>query len=148
VSGDAGADRLIGEGGADVLAGGAGADLFIFGAASSDAAAGLTDRIVDWSAEDRIHVDGAGAGFVEVAPPQPTMGGGYGYDPPPPPDTSYAGMMARANEQLMNPAVGVVATQVGGDVVLFADSNGDRLADLAILLVGRSLADIGPPNVV
>ena len=151
VNGDAGADTLIGEGGVDVLTGGAGSDAFLFGAGSSSAAERLVDQVLDWSALDRIHIDGAQAGYVEIAPAAPMMmGGGYGYggyDPPPQPDTGYGAMLARANEQMAaNPAVGIVAARVDLDVVVFADINGDHAADLAIVLSGATLTDISAAN--
>jgi len=150
VSGDDGADTLSGEGGADLLSGGEGADSFIFAAASSSAASQIVDQITDWSFEDHIHVEGAAAGYAEVAPPMVMYGYGYGgggygdggsYD--------YMGALNRANQELaLDPGLGVVAAQVGFDVVVFADTDGDRTADVAVVLAGATLADISPGSFI
>ena len=147
INGDDGADVLIGEGGVDVLNGGGGADVFVFGPGSSSAAdRTLVDQIFDWSALDRIHIDGAALGYTEVAPT--TMMGGYGYGGY---DygggTGYAAMLSLANNQMAAyPGIDIVAAQVDADVVVFVDSDGDDVADLGILLSGASLADISASN--
>jgi len=41
-----------------------------------------------------------------------------------------------------------VAVQVGGDVVVFADTDANNTADTAVVLVGRSLTDIDSTNIV
>jgi len=153
LNGGAGDDTLRGEGGTDALTGGAGADTFVFGPGSSDANAQLTDRILDWSVLDRIDASGGAATlYVEMVPP--TTGGGYGYPGMTQPFT-YATALAQAQSQMQaSPGIDIAAAQVGGDVVVFVDANGDdmgmdlsdELPDLAIVLVGVSLNDLSADN--
>lgn len=133
LAGGIGADTLDGGAGADTVAGGAGADQFqFFQSAVPTTAAGL-DRITDWASEDRLFfADGsntpAGAGtagnYVEST------------------QADYAAALNFANGQI---AAGqnYVAVQVGADVIVFADSAANNgTADSAVMLVGRTLADI------
>jgi len=153
LNGGSGDDSLRGESGTDLLTGGAGADTFVFGPGSSDAGAQLTDRILDWSVLDRIDASGGAATFyVEMVPP--TTGGGYGYPGMTEPFT-YATALAQAQSQMQaSPGIDIAAAQVGGDVVVFVDANGDdmgmdlsdELPDLAIVLVGVGLNDLSADN--
>ena len=150
----AGDDSLRGEGGVDVLTGGAGSDLFVFGAGSSNAAAGLTDRILDFTALDRIDVSGVGASlYHEISP----SGGGYGYGYTPPQPFTYATALAQAGQTMeANPAIDIIAAQVGSDVVVFVDVDGDDTfvvqgddtPDLAIVVVGASLDTLSAASFV
>jgi hypothetical protein len=47
-----------------------------------------------------------------------------------------------------NNAIDYVVVQVGGDVVVFADTGALNTADDAVVLVGRTLADISADNIV
>jgi Ca2+-binding RTX toxin-like protein len=149
ITGDNGNDTIAGEGGQDFLSGGDGADTFVFAAGSSDAPNQLVDTIMDWSAADHIRLEGVAIKFAPVAPPV-IPGYSYGgYDYPGMVDTSYGGAMGQANNAMhADPALSVVASQVGTDVVLFVDVNGDHTADLAITLSGASLADVSAANFV
>ncbi len=148
LSGEGGDDTLAGEGGADLLTGGDGADVFLFAAGSSNAALQQMDMILDWSGADHIRISGAQAGYAEISAPM-TPGyryGGYDYGPTPG-DESYGAMLAQANQTLaMDPSLGVVAAKVGFDVIVFADTDNDHMADLAILLSGATLTDISAAN--
>jgi hypothetical protein len=44
--------------------------------------------------------------------------------------------------------VDVVAVQVGNDVIVFGDSHGLNEADAAVVLVGKTLADIGASDFI
>jgi hypothetical protein len=48
----------------------------------------------------------------------------------------------------MNSTVLYVSVDVGADVVVFADTNGDGTADEAVLLTGRALTDIAETNII
>lgn len=148
LNGEGGDDTLSGEGGADMLSGGDGADVFAFAAGSSNAALGQTDVILDWSGVDHIRVDGAQAGYAEITAPMIPgyRYGGYNYGPMPG-DESYGAMLAQANQTLaMDPSIGIVAAKVGFDVIVFADTDNDRMADLAIVLAGATLTDVSAAN--
>jgi Ca2+-binding RTX toxin-like protein len=150
VGGDAGDDTIAGEGGADFLSGGDGADLFQFAAGSSNAAARQLDTIQDWTSVDHVHIDGARAGFAAVTAPLVPgySSGGYSYGPMPG-DDSYDAMLGQANAALAgDPTLGVVAAKVGEEVILFADTDNDRMADLAILLQGATLFDVTAANLI
>jgi Ca2+-binding RTX toxin-like protein len=148
LGGDAGDDTLSGEGGADFMTGGDGADLFLFAAGSSNAGLQQLDQILDWSSADHIRIDGVRAGYAEVtAPMMPGyMYGGYDYGPTPG-DESYAALLALANQTFAADAsLGTIAARSGFDVIVFADTDNDRMADLAIVLAGASLTDVSATN--
>jgi hypothetical protein len=150
ITGGGGDDVIAGEAGSDLLTGGDGADLFTFAAGSSSAPGGVTDTILDWTAADRIHIEGARAGFAAItAPTMPGYSyGGYSYGPMPG-DDSYAAMLAQANMTFSDdPSIGVIAAKVGFDVVVFADIDNDRMADLAIVLSGATLFDTSASNFI
>jgi chitinase len=116
--GDAGNDRLIGGAAADELHGGAGADRFIFQTLSeSGVRVQARDRIVDFGvkAGDRIDLHAIDANAK--------LGGNQAFD--------FVGgrNFTRAPGELR-------VEKSGGDTFVYADVNGDRKADLAILLDG------------
>jgi len=147
-----GADTINGNAGYDVITSGAGADLFIEEAGSSVIDVQLSDRILDWTSEDRIHLPVSG-GYAEVvatpiAPPNPDPYGGmggYGYAPI---DDFTAAQSAAAMALAGNAALAVVAAQAGADVVVFVDSNGDHQADMAIILSNTALSSIDQGNFI
>ena len=136
-----GDDVLQGGQGADVLDGGAGSDLFLVAAGDSPAAVGQMDTVIDWSSADRLSfVFGGGtlltpagnaSNYVET-----TAG-------------SFSAALATANAQIAGGVVEYVSVQVGGDVIVFADDNGDHgAADDAVILRGQTLANIDASNIV
>jgi Ca2+-binding RTX toxin-like protein len=134
LAGGIGTDTLDGGAGADTVAGGAGSDLFqFFQSAVPSAAAGL-DRIIDWASEDRLFfADGSNA----------PVGAGTAGNYVESTQADYAAALSFANGQIAAGAINYVAVQVGADVIVFADSAGNNgTADSAVMLVGRSLADI------
>jgi Ca2+-binding RTX toxin-like protein len=131
-------DTLHGNADVDTMAGGAGADFFYFnGVGQSSTTAGSLDRITDWDGtQDRLW-------FVTTAG---TFNTGenvtYGSEST---ATDYATALASANTTL-DGVTDVVAVQIGSDVVVFADVDGDGSADNAVALVGRTLNDISSQN--
>jgi len=56
-------------------------------------------------------------------------------------------VLALANQTFAaDPTLGIVAVRSNFDVVVFADTDGDRMADLAIVLAGASLTDVSAAN--
>jgi Ca2+-binding RTX toxin-like protein len=135
-----GDDVLQGGGGVDVLEGGAGADLFLIAPGDSPAATGQLDTVIDWSSADRLSFPfqngqiltpaGNASNYVETAA------------------GSFSAALTAANAQIAGGVVEYVAVQVGSDVIVFADDQGDHgAADDAVTLRGRTLADIGASNI-
>jgi Ca2+-binding RTX toxin-like protein len=152
LSGDLGDDELMGGQGADTLVGGAGNDILNGGGgrdqlsggegrdrfeivAKSRPGEGSDDVILDWSAEDQITF--AQVSIFSILPRE------YSEFVAP----SYELARLIANDHVSAGAVHVAA-QVGADVIVFADTDGDRTngADSAVVLVGRSLNDISLLN--
>jgi len=127
LDGGAGDDTLQGDNGADVLTGGAGADVFkIEGSAQTQA--GL-DQITDFThGTDHIRFDDAptvtAANFATATA------------------ADFTAALGDANARIAAGA-DVVAEQVGGNVIVFADEVGEHHVESAVLLVGKSLADVG-----
>jgi Ca2+-binding RTX toxin-like protein len=145
LQGGVGADTLIGEGGRDLLTGGGGADVLVFEAGASTLTADGADIVTDWDAADRIRLPLTG-GYTEIAPapvnPDPYYGGGGPGTP-----YTFATALAAAQEAvLMNGDLRVVAVEVGADVVVYADADGQPGLDLAIVLTGTSLEEINGLN--
>lgn len=148
-----GADTINGNAGYDVITTGAGADLIVEEPGSSVVDVQLSDRILDWTPEDRIDLPVSG-GYAEVeatppAPPNPDpYGGGMGGYAYAPVDDFAAAQSAAAMTLSSNAALAIVATQAGADVVVFVDSNGDHQADMAIILSNTTLASVDQGNFV
>jgi len=138
LQGGLGADTLVGGAGADVLQGGGGSDVFLFSAGQSGLVPASLDRIVDWTGGSRTspvdHIDFSNlAGAVPLTYLELTAG-------------DFAAAKSLADLQIAS-GYDYVAVQVGADVVVFVDSaanNGG--ADDALVLVGRSLADVDYVN--
>ncbi|MBC2834485.1 beta strand repeat-containing protein [Paragemmobacter straminiformis] len=112
ITGDANADTIQGGYGADTLTGGAGggiSDVFVFASLSDTG-----DRITDFAPNtDRIDL-----GAIDAAPNDPAVGA-----------FSFGGTTARAG--------GVWYLQLGGDTVVYVDTDGDvSSAELVISLTG------------
>lgn len=132
--GDGGNDTLTTFGGGrDILYGGEGRDRFEF-VANTPPAEGVEAEIRDWDAGDTLHF--AAVGIFTQAAILPTSYSEFAA-------ASYAQALALANEHISAAGATYVAAQVGSDVYVFADT-GDPAdgADTAVLLVGRTLADI------
>lgn len=137
LSGGVGADTLIDAStGSDVLYGGEGHDLFEF-QANRPPAAGVDAEIRDWETGDALR----------FLPQVQTFAASFAYKELVAAD--YASALDLANQAITAGTASHVAVQVGADVYVFADtgSPGDG-ADAAILLVGRSLTDIGAANFI
>ena len=112
ITGGAGNDIIDGGGGADILIGGGGNDRFVFTNLSDmEAASAPYDRILDFSAGDRIDLTGleADAGFA----------------------FSFIGSTAFTGH-----AGDVRQFTAGGDTFVAGDLNGDNRPDFAIVLIG------------
>lgn len=139
LSGDDGNDRLIagpsndtldGGAGADTMTGGQGADVFVLDDSALSLTATDVDYILDWGAADRIQLRGPATGYVEVTA------------------ADFASAVSAAQARIGAGASDVVAVQVGADVVVFADIGPANTIDAAVILVGRSLADIDSSSFV
>jgi Ca2+-binding RTX toxin-like protein len=128
--GGAGADTLESGQGVDLLTGGAGADVFQF-LSSGGAASGTVDQITDWSTEDRLHFRPAPAGYS----------GFTSFT-----NNDYTIVLNQVSSLIASAKLAYVAVQVGHDVVVFAANAGG--IDVAVDLVGRSLADISASNII
>jgi hypothetical protein len=112
----AGNDTLVGGAHADQLIGGSGADLFVY-TSTADSKAGAADQILDFSRSqgDRIHL-----GSIDANP--------YASG-----DQSFAFIGSSA----FTGGLGQLrVVQSAGDTNILADLNGDRVADLHIVLEG------------
>jgi hypothetical protein len=158
IRGGAGADTLIGEAGSDTLIGEGEGDLYVFGAGTSEVDVFLADRILDWTADDRIALPVHGD-YMEFTVPVPTPGRpapGYpAYDPSLPLAVNYFSMaLGQADERMhivgnhVTAPLRILAAQTGGDVMVFVDVDGDNHTDLSIILVGTSLSAIDAVNFV
>ena len=141
LSGDAGNDTLVSGGaGFDMLYGGHGRDRFEF-AAKITPDAGVEATIMDWESHDSLS-------FAEVS----ILSDASGILPRSYSEfvaTSYEQALRIANEHISAAGAKYVAAQVGGNVFVFADL-GDPAdgADVAVILTGRTLADISLSNFV
>lgn len=139
LSGDNGNDRLTagasndtldGGLGADTLSGGAGADVFVLDDSAARLTAAELDRILDWDSSDRLQLRGAATGYAELTAA----------------DLSAA--VSTAQGPIGAGTAEVVAVQVGSDVVVFVDASAANTIDAAVILVGRTLADISASNFI
>ena len=140
LNGGAGADTLVTGGvGRDVLSGGEGRDRFEI-VAKTAPSVGLEAVIGDWESGDQIHF--AAVSILSTSSILPLSYSEFVA-------ADYATALSIANEHISATGAVYVSAQVGSDVYVFADT-GDPAdgADVAILLTGRTLADIGLPNFV
>jgi Ca2+-binding RTX toxin-like protein len=141
LSGGAGADLIVSGGaGRDVVFGGEGRDRFEF-VAKTDPSLGLEAEIRDWESGDTLSFPAVSilstASSILPRSYSEFVAG------------SYAEALSIADEHISATGATYVAAQVGSDVYVFADT-GDPAdgADIAIVLVGRTLADISLSNFV
>lgn len=147
--GAGGADTLIGEGGADTLEGDGGADVYVLGAGSSGVSAAEADRILSWGSDDQIDVPGGGGPGVFYMIPANPMGGGYGNDGPMLQAMTFDTALSRADSWMRDHRTDTIVTgQVEDGVAVFVDTDGDHAADLAVILVGRSIYDVTGANFI
>jgi Ca2+-binding RTX toxin-like protein len=175
VAGGAGDDSLSSSDGSDVITGGDGNDQLVaygFGHAHLDGGVG-DDTLVSASPEQSLLHGGAGHDRFEISsntrPAAPTddvvadwEGGDSFYFAQVSTHAvlpqqyselvsdSYEHALALANAHIANSGAIYVAAQVGGDVLVFAETDGNLAngADVAVILTGRTLADISLTNFV
>lgn len=136
--GDAGNDTIISAAAdATVLYGGEGRDRFEF-VSNARPGEGMADLIADWEADDSLSF--AQVSIYTILPRQYSEFTAE----------TYERALQTANEHIMFTGAQYVAAQVGDDVWVFADTNGDSSdgADVELMLVGRTLADISLLNFV
>lgn len=115
LTGDTGGNVLDGWIGRDTLTGGGGADRFVVSAADHSGPGGAADRITDFSHGDRIDLSA-----IDVAP---ALAGDQAF--------IFIGGAAFTG------AAGQLRAEVaGGDTVISGDLDGDRAADVQIVLTG------------
>jgi hypothetical protein len=141
LTGTAGADSLDGGLGDDTLTGGDGADSLVGGAgldtfqvAGAVATPDQLDQVQDFTTgEDTLDFGGLVA--TEESFTTDTA-------------ADLAAALAAANAKIGDGSVvDVVAVQVGADVIVFADTDAEVGADQAVVLVGRTLADISSGDI-
>ena len=94
------------------------------------------DRIFDWESGDKLDF-GAGATAVEGSTYLELSA------------STYELALSLATGQIAAGTVDYVAVQVGSDVVVFADNGGTaNTVEDAVVLVGRTLADISASNIL
>ena len=138
LSGGAGSDTIVSGGaGRDVILGGEGRDRFEI-VAKTAPSAGVEAEIRDWEAGDVLHFP-----QVSILSASSILPLSYSEFAA----ADYATALSIANEHISASGAVYVAAQVGNDVYVFADT-GDPAdgADVSILLVGRTLADIALTN--
>lgn len=128
LDGGDGNDTLSGGAGADTLTGGDGADTFLIDGRMGGSMSEL-DQITDFThgvdrlgMGDRVSLSGAGFWSGDAA--------------------TYSDAYATATQKIASGAADIVAVQIGADVVVFADSHLHNRVDSAVVLVGRTLADV------
>lgn len=138
LDGGAGNDTLVGGKGADQLTGGDGNDLFrIDGGHVGASADGLT-HITDFTGgSDKLSFGDDEVPMTVTADNFATATAG-----------SYADAVAAAKADIAAGTADVVAVQVGADVIVFADEDHENQIGAAVVLVGKSLADIAPGDFV
>lgn len=133
LDGGAGNDRIEGGKGADDLTGGAGADSFRVGDGNGRSLSEI-DRILDFThGQDKIvledEIPATAANFTTTSA------------------ADFQAALTAADGQMMGGVIDYVAVQVGADVIVFADDVGVNHVDSAVILVGRTLADISVSDI-
>ena len=129
LDGGAGDDTLVTGDGADVLTGGQGHDIFVIKdhlGATEDALPHITDFT---HGEDRLVFDG------DLSLTDGKFASGTA-------DT-FDAAVDLARTDLASGHLGVAAIQVGADVIVFSGHGHDHHIDSAVVLVGKTLADLG-----
>lgn len=156
-----GADTLVGGEGADQMTGGAGADVFKLGDDASDDADDLDDDDGDDDADDDDDDDAndsddasedGGANdldrILDFTTGEDTLDFGEGLTGAEENFATgeaddYEAALAVANAAMADGTVDFVAVRLGEDVIVFADTDDEAGIDAAVLLVGKTLTDVG-----
>ena len=130
--GEAGNDVIVSAAaGKDILSGGEGRDRFEL-ATVTGPSEGQDDVIIDWQAGDQLNFVQVSIYSILPLSYSEFVAGSYGE------------ALSIANQHIAGPGAVYVAAQVGADVIVFAETDGNRAdgADIAVVLQGRTLADI------
>lgn len=133
LSGGDGNDRLNGSAGADIMSGGDGVDTFVLVNRPASNTLEDVDRILDWSSGDRIKLIGPAPGYVEAGAP----------------DLALA--LNLAQQAMADGRIDLAAVQIPNGVAIFTrafEFGPVGAVDTAVLLVGRTLADISQSNFI
>lgn len=128
IIGGSGADLILGGDGQDLLSGGQGGDLFLVEGLHSALSAGEIDRISDWGPDDQLQF-GALTGLTQAGPVARISA------------ADMASALSQARGLIGGGTAGYVAAQVGGDLVVFG-------ATEAVTLAGRSQQDLADSQIV
>jgi len=133
--GEDGGDTLTARGDGAVLNGGAGADRFGLFMGGLTGFGGVRATIADWSAEDSISFSHVAAGHAYAESQAADLGGALAE-------------ATRLSAAAADPDGAVVVVQVGQDLYAFATPLGGAAPTAAVLIVGRTLADIGADDFI
>ncbi|MGH6910992.1 MAG: calcium-binding protein, partial [Phenylobacterium sp.] len=124
LDGGAGDDVINGGAGHDVITTGAGADIVMVGLGQSGTTLATADSITDWNAADKLifaSVPASASEYVANSAPDYSVAATY------------------ASGLIVSGAANIVAVQVGGDVIIFADSGANNgSADDVVILSGHT----------
>jgi Ca2+-binding RTX toxin-like protein len=157
INGGAGDDVIVGGPGTDTLFGGGGQDIFAFSFNDSNGVAGAIDQIRDWTGGVNFLHFGSTASLTQIQTDianHTNAGTNLNYLETT--ATDFNDAINQANAHLGSGKF--VAVQIGGDTVVFADDNNAgntgasdghiTSADSAVVLVGRTLADIDFSSII
>lgn len=134
INGGAGDDTITGGQGRDVLSGGGGNDEFVFNHGDSSTTGGLWDQITDWSSTNKLHFTSAAA----------IANGNYTETTAADAATAFS----TASTDIGSGAHDVVVVQVGTDTLVFVDDLQNNTVGNAVVLIGKTLADIDFSNFI
>ena len=132
LDGGLGNDTIVGGAGHDMIITGGGTDLIKFGLGDSAVNQSTADVITDWNSADTLTFASGPSGTVDYS--ETTA-------------ASFAAATTAANALIATGNTNVAVVAVGADLVVFVDSaNNNGTADDAVILQGRTLADISISN--
>ncbi|HZZ31631.1 MAG TPA: hypothetical protein VFE10_06515, partial [Phenylobacterium sp.] len=131
IYGGAGNDTLNGGGGHDTIYTGGGSDVIVVGQGQSQVSAAMAEVVIGWTASDVLTFASGPAGAGDLV--ETTA-------------ASFDAATTAATALIATGATNIVVVAVGSDLVVFADSANNNTAGDAVILQGRTLADISISN--